>query len=131
MAEEEYDDDKSGRDEILTASSPEHVGGNEEGRSVIKVMTRAVLDLTFTFPHFLQVSGLYVQLCRLCPLFAGSCSETEPPVPFLALSLHRGGCRRGRGRRSCGLHAVALPASAPSLWLPHSPERPRGGQIQW
>ena len=41
VAEEEYDDDKSGRDEILTASSPEHVGGNEEGRSVIKVMTRA------------------------------------------------------------------------------------------
>ena len=45
MAEEEYDDDKSGRDEILTASSPEHVGGNEEGRSVIKVITRAGFEI--------------------------------------------------------------------------------------
>ena len=44
MGDEEYDDDKGGRDEILTASSPEHVGGNEEGRSVIKVMTRAGLS---------------------------------------------------------------------------------------
>ena len=47
VAEEEYDDDKSGRDEILTASSPEHVGGNEEGRSVIKVKTRAGLGSMF------------------------------------------------------------------------------------
>ena len=45
MAEEEYDDDKSGRDEILTASSPEHVGGSEEGRSVIKVKTRAGFEI--------------------------------------------------------------------------------------
>ena len=35
--DEDYDYDKNGREEILTASSPEHVGVNEEGRSVIKV----------------------------------------------------------------------------------------------
>ena len=40
--DEDYDDDKNGREEILTASSPEHVGGNEDGRSVIKV--RALRD---------------------------------------------------------------------------------------
>ena len=45
MADEDYDDDKGGRDEILTASSPEHVGGNEEGRSVIKVMTLAGFEI--------------------------------------------------------------------------------------
>ena len=62
MGDEEYDDDKGGRDEILTASSPEHVGGNEEGRSVIKVMTRAGFDIYSTLPHFNQVIGLHANL---------------------------------------------------------------------
>lgn len=36
------DEEEDGQEEILTASSPEHVGGNEDGRSVIKV--RALRD---------------------------------------------------------------------------------------